>query len=917
MKNSITVRGILIAISIALPSVIFGQGNTFKLDGNNNLDNNKFIGSTNAEDLIFKTNSIERLRLKANGDIISTYYFHILDSMRVSGPLFIGDSTLVLQDNVSWNSIPSDHISSSKGKIALGNYSSLLPLQQSTFSNIKVGIGIHDPKLQLQIHSYQMIGNVLPKPSTMSFTNSGGSTGGTGDLASDGFLLGISSNGNAALNQQENKDMIFYTGNNNPNNPPILNLERMRITKDGSVEINMPLVLPMTKRLNVYTATDDICGYFRSIYSNTNPLAPISVITADYAMTGFTGPTHGICSLMDIGNTTSDVYGLHTHIISTCSDGLANANYGLFSEVKPNTQKINYGVYSQAVNAQLSNIAGYFNAPLCTLPNCTTAERHAIVTEKGGGNVCINCDTPALSASISPYYDLYVNGKAFKTLPGIWETSDSIIKTNISNYIDGLNVIKNITPIYYNYNGLAGINSDKQYIGVLAQKLAPIAPYMVDTMNIILHPLDTYTTQILTMNPDAFFYMSINAIKQLDSITSGMPAGATNGCYVNTNKQVELGTNPLNHNTTIPLNNNNLGFGDPTNPTIGTNIVKIGDLTSKSIGKFNVNNTTETVTGLFQSKINSTTANQNIAVMGDMYGIASAANYAGYFNTGLTGNKNFGVFAQADGGSANYGIYASVHGNYPNNVAGYFNGDVYSTGSYLGSDAILKDNVLPLTNAINIINQLQPKTFTFKTSQYPQMSLPTGSQFGLIAQDVETLLPNLVKEATQPEVIDTAGNIVTPAVTFKSLKYEAFIPILIQGAKEQQSTIDSLKQQIQDLQNQMAQVLNNNNGGAKIINNPTTQTDVNLSNRKIVLDQNAPNPFKDQTTITYEIKSDFKTATIIFVDNLGDVIKEVPITQKGKGQLNVYASDLTSGIYTYTIVVDGNTIDTKKMVKMK
>ena len=47
----------------------------------------------------------------------------------------------------------------------------------------------------------------------------------------------------------------------------------------------------------------------------------------------------------------------------------------------------------------------------------------------------------------------------------------------------------------------------------------------------------------------------------------------------------------------------------------------------------------------------------------------------------------------------------------------------------------------------------------------------------------------------------------------------------------------------------------------------------------------------------------------------GEIIKEILITEKGKGQLNVYASDLSSGIYTYTIVVDGITIDTKKMLK--
>ena len=43
-------------------------------------------------------------------------------------------------------------------------------------------------------------------------------------------------------------------------------------------------------------------------------------------------------------------------------------------------------------------------------------------------------------------------------------------------------------------------------------------------------------------------------------------------------------------------------------------------------------------------------------------------------------------------------------------------------------------------------------------------------------------------------------------------------------------------------------------------------------------------------------------------------MKEVEITKTGSGQLNVYAQDLSSGIYTYTLVADGVTIDSKKMV---
>ena len=93
--------------------------------------------------------------------------------------------------------------------------------------------------------------------------------------------------------------------------------------------------------------------------------------------------------------------------------------------------------------------------------------------------------------------------------------------------------------------------------------------------------------------------------------------------------------------------------------------------------------------------------------------------------------------------------------------------------------------------------------------------------------------------------------------------------------------------------------------------------DVVLASKTIVLNQNVPNPFKEQTTIEYFIPDDAQQVKIIFTDNKGAVLKEVEISEKGKGQLNVYAADLSSGVYSYTIVANGVTIGSKQMVKTK
>ena len=101
------------------------------------------------------------------------------------------------------------------------------------------------------------------------------------------------------------------------------------------------------------------------------------------------------------------------------------------------------------------------------------------------------------------------------------------------------------------------------------------------------------------------------------------------------------------------------------------------------------------------------------------------------------------------------------------------------------------------------------------------------------------------------------------------------------------------------------------------LNNVNTQA-VELSSEKaIVINQNDPNPFAEETNITYTLPETATNAKIIFYDNNGKIIKSVDIEGKGNGSLHVYGSNLSAGVYTYSLIVDGKTIDTKKMMKSK
>jgi hypothetical protein len=276
------------------------------------------------------------------------------------------------------------------------------------------------------------------------------------------------------------------------------------------------------------------------------------------------------------------------------------------------------------------------------------------------------------------------------------------------------------------------------------------------------------------------------------------------------------------------------------------------------------------------------------------------------------GNINYGVYGYANGGDVNYGIVGeATPGNCSSSscavAAGYFKGDLFHEGGiFTSSDLKLKKNINDLQNANAILQQLSPKTYDFDLTSFPGMNLSSGQQYGLIAQDVEVVLPSFVKNFVSIENYDDKGILINPTVDFKAVNYEGFIPILIQAVKDQQAEIDSLKA-----------ILVNSARQINIQPNSTINKEkVELSdNLGIILDQNDPNPFTESTTINFVIPENVKEAKILFVNNAGIVLRSINLQQRGVGSLDVYASELSSGIYTYTLIADGKIIDSKKMMK--
>ena len=80
------------------------------------------------------------------------------------------------------------------------------------------------------------------------------------------------------------------------------------------------------------------------------------------------------------------------------------------------------------------------------------------------------------------------------------------------------------------------------------------------------------------------------------------------------------------------------------------------------------------------------------------------------------------------------------------------------------------------------------------------------------------------------------------------------------------------------------------------------------------LSQNAPNPFNQNTTIGYYLPANVSKA-VIYVYNLQGVqIKSIPIYDRGNGSIVVSGNSLAAGMYIYSLITDGNLIDTKRMI---
>lgn len=243
--------------------------------------------------------------------------------------------------------------------------------------------------------------------------------------------------------------------------------------------------------------------------------------------------------------------------------------------------------------------------------------------------------------------------------------------------------------------------------------------------------------------------------------------------------------------------------------------------------------------------------------------------------------------------STTYGVTYNNTGTFYVAGAGW----IYSQGNYLGSDINIKDDIHAIDSASSKLNRLNGVIYKLKKEkQSPALYGGTAQEYmGVIAQDVEKVAPQAVKTVHDGT---------------KAVAYEMLIGLLIEGFKEQSAKVTKLESDLNSCCTK--------NGGVKTTQrtiNSNTSDDANVINEaQSFIKQNKPNPFSNETIIEYNIVSKSNTASIMIFDMNGKLLKTFPVKEQGKGQLTINGKELSAGLYHYSLVVDGQEIDTKKMI---
>jgi len=150
-------------------------------------------------------------------------------------------------------------------------------------------------------------------------------------------------------------------------------------------------------------------------------------------------------------------------------------------------------------------------------------------------------------------------------------------------------------------------------------------------------------------------------------------------------------------------------------------------------------------------------------------------------------NKNIGTEKMRITNTGNIGIGTKTP-NYKLQV----NGDIACNALHETSDIRYKKNITPIQTPLQKVSQLKGINYEWKTEDYPEKNFSNGKQIGMIAQDVEKVIPEIVHT-------DNEG--------MKSISYDKITAVLVEAMKELNQKNEKAIQELKAENAQLKQII--------------------------------------------------------------------------------------------------------------
>jgi len=194
------------------------------------------------------------------------------------------------------------------------------------------------------------------------------------------------------------------------------------------------------------------------------------------------------------------------------------------------------------------------------------------------------------------------------------------------------------------------------------------------------------------------------------------------------------------------------------------------------------------------SEMNNTNSPSATSVM---YGISLYTNGSASHTANIYGI--YSLIGPSGTSGNHYAVYGSPGSGGTNQYSFYGTADAFlSSGAWTTSDEGLKKDVQTFSGALSMLDKIDARTYYYRQDLNTNLVFPKTRQYGLLAQELELVFPEMVKEIDHVEYDEKGQE--TGSRKIKAVKYDMMIPVLLQAIKEQQKQIEDLQKKVEELE---------------------------------------------------------------------------------------------------------------------